>query len=70
MFYKKVVIDDTLMPKAFENVEKVMKFTLNDFTQMFNKYNLQIENVYGDYELAPYNKKRSPRLVMIAKKIN
>ena len=69
MFYKKVVIDDALMPKAFENVEKVMKFTLTDFTHMFKKYNLQIENVYGDYGLAPYNKKRSPRLVMIAKKI-
>jgi len=68
-FYKKVVIDDAFMPKAFENVEQVRKFTLGDFAHLFKKYNLQIEDVYGDYKLAPYDKKRSPRLVMIAKKI-
>jgi hypothetical protein len=36
---------------------------------MFSKYNLEIQQVFGEYDLHEFDKKTSPRLILVAKKI-
>jgi 2-polyprenyl-3-methyl-5-hydroxy-6-metoxy-1,4-benzoquinol methylase len=68
-FFKKIVIEDVLFGNLPEYTEQVRKFSLADFDRMFNKYDLQVQEVYGDYKLNEYNKEESPRLILIAKKV-
>jgi len=67
-FYKKIVIDNISVKEPFEYVEQVAKFTTSYFTIMLERQDLKIEEVYGDYQLNDYDSKKSPRLIMIAKK--
>jgi 2-polyprenyl-3-methyl-5-hydroxy-6-metoxy-1,4-benzoquinol methylase len=67
-FFKKIVIEDVLFGDLPEYVEQVRKFSLADFDQLFNTHQLQVQQVYGDYQLNEYNKETSPRLILIAKK--
>jgi len=67
-FFKRIVIEDEKRKEPLEFVERVAKFSLGDFNEMFSFHQLQMQNVYGDYELNPYHVKNSPRLIMIAKK--
>ncbi len=68
-FYKKIVVEDDELEKPITHLEKVAKFSLGDFTEMFAYHQLQIQEVYGDYLFNSYHIKNSPRMVMIAKKI-
>jgi len=68
-FYKKIVVEDEDNTEPIEYVEKVAKFNLGDFTDMFAYEGLQIQEVFGDYSFSGYDVKKSPRLIMIAKKI-
>jgi SAM-dependent methyltransferase len=68
-FYKKITVEDEALPEPLVYQEKVAKFSLGDFTDMFAYQGLQIQEVYGDYNFGKYDVKKSPRLVMIAKKI-
>ena len=68
-FYKKIVIEDEAKEEPFTFIERVAKFNLGDFTEMFAYQGLQIQEVFGDYNFSRYDVKKSPRLVMIAKKI-
>ena len=68
-FYKKIIIEDEAQPEPFIYTEKVAKFNLGDFTDMFAYQGLQIQEVFGDYNFAKYDIRKSPRLIMIAKKI-
>ena len=45
--------------------ERVRALTLKDFEDWFAKVGLQIETLYGDYELSEYNPLSSKRLIMI-----
>lgn len=67
--YKKIAIDDSDMPGSFEHTEKVAKFSLRDFEEMFLLNNLRISQVYGDYSLGEFSDD-SPRLIMIAGKLS
>ncbi len=67
-FYKKIVVEDDKLEEPLEYMEKVAKFTLGDFNDMFSFHHLQLQEVYGDYKLGPYDVKKSPRLIMIARK--
>lgn len=67
-FYKKIIIEDEALEEPLEYTEKVAKFSLGDFNDMFSFYNLQIEEVFGDYHLGNYDVKKSPRLIMVARK--
>lgn len=49
--------------------EKNWKLSIGDFTDLFAYRGLQIEEVFGDYNLGTYDMHKSPRLVMVAKKI-
>jgi hypothetical protein len=68
-FYKKIVIEDDKLDEPLEYIERVSKFNLGDFTDIFSFQGLQIQEVYGDYNFSAYDIKDSPRLIMIANKI-
>lgn len=68
-FYKRIVIEDETLEEPLEFTEKVAKFTVGDFNDMFSYHNLQIQEIFGDYKFNKYDVKRSPRLIMLAKKI-
>ena len=68
-FYKKIIVEDEALEAPEIYQEKVAKFSLGDFTEMFAYQGMQIQEVYGDYNFGNYNVKKSPRLVMIARKM-
>ena len=67
-FYKKIVVEDETLQEPLQYTEKVAKFSLGDFTEMFAYQGLQIQEVFGDYNFANYNVRKSPRLIMVARK--
>ena len=67
-FYKKISID-IQNGKPLEFTEQVARFGLGDFHELFIQHGLQIEKVFGDYDLVEYDRMKSPRLIMIAKKV-
>ena len=69
-FYKKIVVEDDELDEPLEYTEKVAKFSLGDFTEMFAYQGMQIQEVFGDYSFNSYDVKRSPRMVIIARKID
>lgn len=48
--------------------EKVKAITLDSFKNYFEKSNLIIDDIFGDYNLAPFNINTSDRLILIARK--
>lgn len=68
-FYKKIIIEDESLQEPLVYTEKVAKFSLGDFTEMFAYQGLQMQEVYGDYSFSNYDVKKSPRMLMIAKKV-
>ena len=68
-FYKKIIIEDEKMQDPLVFTEKVAKFSLGDFTDMFAYQGMQIKEVFGDYNFKNYSVKNSPRLIMIAEKV-
>lgn len=69
-FYKKIIIEDEALQEPLVFTEKVAKFSLGDFTEMFAYQGLQIQEVFGDYNFSNYDVRKSPRLVMIARKVD
>ena len=67
-FYKKITVEDEALQEPLTYREKVAKFSLGDFTEMFAYQGLQIQEIYGNYDFGNYNVKKSPRLIMIARK--
>jgi SAM-dependent methyltransferase len=67
-FYKKIVIVDGEKEQPLEYTEKIARFTLEDFTGMTNRGGLVIKEVFGDYDLKPFDIRQSHRLIMIAQK--
>jgi hypothetical protein len=67
-FFKKIRIENLGMGEPVEHIERVKKFSVDDFKDLFNRNGLQLEKVYGDYYLNEYDVETSPRLVLIAKK--
>lgn len=67
-FYKKISVEDETLEEPQVFTEKVAKFSLGDFTEMFAYQGLMIKEVFGDYQFNSYDVKKSPRLIMIATK--
>ena len=65
-FFKRIEIHDSMLPAPLEYVERVAKLTLGDFQRLFEERGLVIEQVYGDYQLAPFDSIESPRLILVA----
>ncbi len=68
-FYKKIIVEDEAHEEPLIFTERVAKFSLGDFTEMFAYQGLQIQEVFGDYNFSNYDVKKAPRLIMIAKKM-
>jgi len=68
-FYKKIIVEDDALDTPLVFTEKVAKFSLGDFNDMFAFHHLQIQEVFGDYSLGSYDVKKSPRLIIVAKKL-
>jgi SAM-dependent methyltransferase len=66
-FYKRIVVDDGASG-PLEFVERVARFTLEDFERMCAPHVLRIEKVLGDYRLRPYDSQASPRMILVARK--
>jgi SAM-dependent methyltransferase len=69
-FYKRIQVEDAEKKLSETYTEEVKKFTLGDFTEMFSYNGLVIENVFGDYTFEVYDVKESPRMIIVARKIN
>jgi len=67
-FYKRILIRDASLAVPEEHTEKVAKFSLGDFTEMLSFQNMQVVEVFGDYNLAAYDVLKSPRLIVVSKK--
>ena len=63
-FYKKIAIADT--GESF--TEQVKKYSQPDFEAMLEKQEMQITDVFGNYDLAPYEADQSPRMIIIAER--
>jgi 2-polyprenyl-3-methyl-5-hydroxy-6-metoxy-1,4-benzoquinol methylase len=61
-------IDFTDQGKEFHFQEKVQAIKKEEFETLLEKTGFEIQNIYGDFSLAPFNKKESDRLIIIAKK--
>lgn len=68
-FYKKIMIRDPLMHQPVDYTEKVAKFTFGDFNDMLTYQGLQVQEVFGDYQLGKYDVKTTPRLIIAARKL-
>jgi SAM-dependent methyltransferase len=69
-FYKRIHVEDAAKHVNETFTEEVEKFTLGDFTDMLSYQGLMVENVFGDYELNNYHVKKSPRMIITARKIH
>lgn len=67
-FYKKITVRDALLTYPLVHTEKVAKFSLGDFTDMLSYQHLQVQEVFGDYQLGNYHIRNKPRLIIVAKK--
>ncbi len=67
-FFKKIVVDDPSLKEPVAYTEKVAKFTLGDFTDMLAFQDMQVQEVFGDYQFHKYHVKETPRLILVAKK--
>ncbi|MBL7748781.1 MAG: methyltransferase domain-containing protein [Chitinophagaceae bacterium] len=67
-FYKKITVSDPSLAEPMQYTEKVAKFSLGDFTDMLSYQGLQVQEVFGDYQFADYDVRKTPRLIILAKK--
>lgn len=64
--YKRVAF--TTEGRKFLFRERVRLFELNDFRGLINEVGLKLKEVYGGYDLSPFNPNQSKRLILIAQK--
>ena len=67
-FYKKITVTDQSLNQPLEFTEQVAKFSLDDFIEMLSFRQIQVEEVFGDYQLAGYDVRKTPRLIVKARK--
>jgi hypothetical protein len=68
-FYKRIIVQDAAEAQPLDFTEKVTKLSLGDFTDMLSFQKIQVEEVFGDYHLNAYDTKKTPRLIVIGKKL-
>lgn len=68
-FYKKIIVDDKQTGTVAKYQEKVAKFSLGDFIDMLSYQQMQVQEVFGDYAFNPYDINKSPRLIIVARKM-
>lgn len=68
-FYKRIIVRDQQLTEPIDYTEKVTKLSLGDFTDMLSFQNMQVQEVFGDYNLNGYDVRRSPRLIVVGRMI-
>ena len=68
-FYKRIIVTDPDLPIPFDNTEQVAKFSLGDFTEMLAYQGMQVKEVYGNYSFSPFDIRKTPRLIIIASRM-
>lgn len=68
-FYKRIIVHDEALAVPIDFTEKVTKFSLGDFTDMLSFQNMQVEEIFGNYNLESYDVRQSPRLIVLARKM-
>jgi hypothetical protein len=68
--YKRIVVENGGAAGRREYTERVAKLAIADFRFMFALCGLRMEAVYGDYQLAPFDAGRSPRMLLLARKLS
>ncbi|NCI46932.1 class I SAM-dependent methyltransferase [Sediminibacterium soli] len=68
-FFKQIQVTDAAntTPRHLYT-EKVAKFSLGDFTEMLAYHSMQVQEVFGDYQLGRYHLRNSPRMIIVARK--
>jgi SAM-dependent methyltransferase len=68
-FFKQIQVTDEAnkAPKHLYT-ERVAKFSVGDFTEMLAYQDMQVQEVFGDYQLGRYDVRTSPRMIIVAKK--
>lgn len=66
--FKQIQVQEDGQPLHHLYTEKVAKFSLGDFTDMLAYHHMQVQEVFGDYDLGRYDVRQSPRMIIIAKK--
>jgi SAM-dependent methyltransferase len=69
-FYKKITINDPSLTEPASYTEKVAKFSLGDFTDMLSFQNMQVQQVFGDYQLNAYDVRKTPRMIIVSERNN
>ena len=64
--FKKIKFNDKNSDFCF--TERVQALKLNDFEDLLLKNNFQINHIFGDFDLNPFDPKNSDRLIIIATK--
>ena len=67
-FYKKIMIQDPQLPAPLTFTERIARFSPDDFAAMLTRGGLAIRQLYGSYDLDPFDIIQSPRLIIIATK--
>jgi SAM-dependent methyltransferase len=67
--YKRIAINEPGLQRPLEYIEKVARFSLCDFERFFSVHALQTVQVFGGYDLSPYNANHSKRLIILAQKV-
>ena len=69
-FYKQIQITDAATHSLRHLfTERVAKFSLGDFIDMLAYQKMQVQEVFGDYQLGNYDIQKSPRMIIVAKKV-
>lgn len=66
IIYKTITFEDEGV--FHQHTEEVFALDFNDFQSIFNACGLTIEQSFGDYQLNAFNKDKSSRLIILAKK--
>jgi SAM-dependent methyltransferase len=67
-FFKQIQISDTSKKPQHLFTERVAKFSIGDFTDLLSYQHMQIQHVFGDYDLADYDIRKSPCMIIVASK--
>ena len=57
--FKRVTVQNRDDDRTLTSVERVARFTLDDFRQMWTRCGLRLEGTLGDYDLSPFDTARS-----------
>ncbi len=70
-FYKRIQVTEPASQHIKHlYTEKVEKFSLGDFTDILAYQGLIVEDVFGDYRMGPYHIRKSPRMIIMARRIH